>query len=139
MLTSRRYFLASLALPLVAPLVAASLVFVTASELAAGFAAIFLFSLLIGGVPYLIFVAGVLLWSRGRSDSAIRKLSFIAPLLFVLVTAAISPVALLFGLPLREIPVFIAAFAFYALIFGYLYVFIVNSVYEVFLARHPET
>lgn len=135
MLTGRRYFLASLALPLVVPLIVASLAYVTSSELAAGFAVVFMFSLILGGIPYLIFIVGVLLWSRTRSLEAIRKLSYIAPLLFVIVAAVLSPVPLLFGASMREVSAFLALFSLYALLFGYLYVLIVNALYEVFLAK----
>lgn len=135
MLTGRSYFLASLALPLVAPLIVASLTYMTSNEVVAGFAAIFMFSLMLGGIPYSVFVAGVLLWSRRQSLSAIRKLSYVAPFLFVIVTAALSPVALIFGIPVREVFAFIALFSLYALVFGYLYVFMVNALYEFVIAK----
>jgi hypothetical protein len=138
-MTERRYFQASLALPLVVPLVIGLGTFLTSSELIGGFAAIFIFSLVLGGIPYLVFVAGALLWSRSRPASAIRRLSYVAPLLFVIVTAVLSFMALFFGIPLREIVMFVAVFSVYALVFGYLYVFIVNFLYEVFLAKQSDT
>lgn len=137
-LTGRRYFLASLALPVGVPVVVGALAALTSSELMAGFAAIFLFSLVLGGIPYLFFAAGVILWSRKRSLAAIRRLSFIAPLLFVVLICTLSPLALPFGASIHEIAGFLLMFSFYALIFGYLYVFIVNCGYEFFLAKRAE-
>jgi hypothetical protein len=138
-LTERRYFQASLALPLVVPLFMGLVAFLSPSEVLDGFAAIFLFSLVLGGIPYLLFVVGILIWSRCQSVSAIRRLSYFAPLLYVMATAGLGLIALFFGASIQEVAGFVAIFSVYALLFGYLYVFIVNFVYELCFGKRFDT
>ncbi len=138
MLTARRYFQASLALPLVVPSVLGGAAFLTKIEAIDGFAIAFMFSLMLGGIPYLIFAFVVLFWSRHWSVSAIQRLSYLAPVLFVVTTSVLSLVALFFSASLREILWFDALFAFFGLIFGYLYVFIINLLYEVFYGEQSD-
>jgi 4-amino-4-deoxy-L-arabinose transferase-like glycosyltransferase len=109
------------------------------NDLINGFTAIFLLSLMLGGVPYLLFVAGILFWSRRQPVEAIRRLSYFAPVIFMLATAVLSLVAVFFGVSLREIGLFIAAFAIYTLLFGYLYVFIANFLYEILFDKPSDT
>lgn len=137
-LTDRHYFQASLVLPLVVPLVLALTAFLTSSQVIDGFAAVFMFSLMLGGIPYLIFAAGVLIWSRSRPASAIRRLSYFAPVLLVIGTDLLSLMALFFGISPREVLAFVVIFSSYALIFGYLYVFIINFLYEAFFGRQSD-
>lgn len=109
------------------------------NEVINGFAAIFLFSLVLGGIPYLLFVAGVLFWSPRQPVEAIRRLSYFAPVLFMLATAVLSLVAVFFGVSLREVGLFVAVFSVYTLLFGYLYVFIVNFLYEILFGKPSDT
>gem|GEM_PF-6266808 len=111
----------------------------TSSEVVDVFAAIFLLSLAFGGLPYLLFVTAILFWSRNKSVRAIRRLSYFSPLLFVLATAALSLAAIPFGIALREIFLFIVIFSVYALLFGYLYVFVINYLYEIFFGKRSNT
>ncbi len=48
------------------------------------------FSLVIGGLPYLVFVVAVVLWSRGKNARAIYRLSFVAPFLFAAILVALG-------------------------------------------------
>ena len=139
MLTDRRYFQATLVLPLAVPLIMGAVALLTSSELIDGFSTIFLFSLVLGGIPYLLFAAAILFWSRRQSVSDIRRLSYFAPFLFVLATAGLSLIALFFGTSPQEVTGFVMLFSAYALLFGYLYVFIVNFLYEVLFGRHSDT
>ncbi len=139
MLTERRFLQSSLVLPLAVPLIIGLIGQLTSSEVVDGVAAIFLFSLALGGLPYLLFIAAILFWSRNKPVRAIRRLSYFAPVLFVLATSVLSLAAIPFGVTLREIFMFIVIFAVYSLLFGYLYVFIINYLYEVFFAEHTDT
>ena len=138
-LTERRFLQLSLVLPLAVPLAIGLMARLTSSEVVDVFAAIFLLSLAFGGLPYLLFVTAILFWSRNKSVRAIRRLSYFSPLLFVLATAALSLAAIPFGIALREIFLFIVIFSVYALLFGYLYVFVINYLYEIFFGKRSNT
>jgi hypothetical protein len=45
-------------------------------------------SLLIGGIPYLLFAGGFVLWARGRSDREVRRGILLAPLVYAPVLMA---------------------------------------------------
>lgn len=111
----------------------------TSSEVVDGFAAIFLLSLALGGLPYLFFITAILFWSRNKSVRAIRRLSWFSPVLFVLATAALSLAAIPFGATFREVFLFVIIFSVYALVFGYLYVFVINYLYEIFFGKRSTT
>ena len=75
------YFRLALLLPLVAPLVVAPLALL-APDVFGPPALVLGASLAFGGVPYTLFAACVLLWSRGRSADRLRGLARWAPVLF---------------------------------------------------------
>ena len=139
MLTERRFLQLSLVLPLAVPLAIGLMARLTSSEVVDVFAAIFLLSLAFGGLPYLLFVTAILFWSRNKSVRAIRRLSYFAPVLFALATAALRLAAIPFGIALREIFLFVVIFSVYALLFGYLYVFVINYLYEIFFGKRSNT
>jgi len=76
----------SLALPIVVPaicyLVKPEDLFEASSQVAKILEA-FVFSGLIGGIPYLIFVAAFLIWMRKRDLGQIRKVLFLSPLILI--------------------------------------------------------
>ncbi|HEX2091880.1 MAG TPA: hypothetical protein VHG28_05725 [Longimicrobiaceae bacterium] len=83
-MSTRRYYQASLSLPLLVPL-AAALVGAVAPERSgvADVASILVFSGIYGGLPYVVLAAGLLRWWRGRGDREIRTSIHLAPLLML--------------------------------------------------------
>ena len=63
------YYRLSLAVPLILPLIVWPL----------------LFSLQYGGVPYLLFVGGLLYWMRGKSEEQVERAASFAPLLMAII------------------------------------------------------
>jgi hypothetical protein len=139
-LTEIRYYRWSLALPLAVPMAA----FVW-GRVGFGGDVVVLFlvsSLLVGGIPYGLLVAGVLVWSRNRPAEALRRLSYLMPLFM----AALS-VALFVGIALvdSQRPSFgedsinavgaIGPYVAIILVLGYAYVIVVNSIASILRAR----
>ncbi len=122
------YFRLSLAVPLLVPVLAVALTLLNqivsgsseATEITR-WTAFLVFSLIIGGLPYLVFVAAVVLWSRGKSARAIHRLSFVSPPLF----AAASPYA--FDAALTSA----SYYAAFCLGLGYVYVALIHGAYAV--------
>ena len=138
LLTERRYLLASLLIPLILPLLLGLAAKLTGNELLTGFAAIFLLSLAFGGIPYLIFGAGVLIWSRDRSTDRVRRISYWSPLLFLLGLSVLDFFFLILGGDLHEFLGFLLLSSVYVLLFGYLYVFLVNFGFEMLFGKESD-
>jgi hypothetical protein len=82
-MTTRTYYRAALLLPLVVPgLFAVGLLLEDKPPLLLGIWVYLFGSLLIGGFPYVLFAAGFLFWSRGRSDAQLRRAVLLAPLVY---------------------------------------------------------
>lgn len=78
------YYRGALLLPLVVPALFSALLLL-GDRLPPGLAGItFLlyWSLLIGGIPYLVFAGGFLLWARGRSEREVRRGILLSPLVY---------------------------------------------------------
>ena len=135
-----RYYRWSLGLPLAVPVAA----FVW-GRVGFGGDVVVLFlvsSLLVGGIPYGLLVAGVLVWSRNRPAEAFRRLSYLMPLFM----AALS-VALFVGIALvdSQRPSFgedsinavgaIGPYVAIIFVLGYAYVIVVNSIASILRAR----
>lgn len=104
------------------------------------------YSVIIGGIPYVFFMVGLLVWSRGKSDTQIHRMFWFSPLLF-------TPVFWLFAFiagtlfndgnpdPQRFIG-FSSAFIFFSgciLVLGYIYVIFVSAIYYLFKeSRKPS-
>lgn len=122
---AKSYFQLSLLMPLVLPL----LLYVAGVASFQGWGAVALivvYSLLLGGVPYVIFLAGALAWLRGRDARAARRLTLAAPPIFASVfTGCAMLLVLIQILQLGEIRVgtsFVVAGCVIGLILGYAYV-----------------
>ncbi len=130
------YFLASLLLPVIVPL---SILPIAFNNL---LTALLIFSLWFGGVPYLIMSFGVIIWAKNKNETQLRKLSYVLPLLFVLVMVIVYLLFILYvqGLDfnMTEFVQIIIAFAGYAVAIGYFYVIVVNIIYELVLSKNEE-
>lgn len=137
-----RFFRWSFALPLVVPLVALPLGLLSqvvagtneATELSRW--SIFLsYSLGIGSVPYVVFAAAVLLWSRRWSAGAIRTFTLVAPPLFAAVFFVLwVPFVLLTDASPHALGAALTSGAYYAALcmgVGYAYVLLVHGLYGV--------
>ncbi len=136
------YFRLSLAVPLLVPVLAVALTLLNqivsgsseATEITR-WTAFLVFSLLIGGLPYLVFVAAVVLWSRGKSARAIHRLSFVSPPLFaaVFVTLWVPFVLIADSSPYAFDAALTSAsyYAAFCLGLGYVYVALIHGAYAV--------
>lgn len=80
----RTFYRVALVLPLVAPLLLwAALYAWPMSDADSTIVVTFLYSLMIGGLPYLVFAAGFARWMRDKSPAVIRRGTLWAPLLFM--------------------------------------------------------
>ena len=90
-MTLQNYYRWALLLPLVVPAVFSLLALVPEPRVpqAVGALLMFLFySLLIGGIPYVLFALGFLVWSRGRDARSVRKAIYVSPLTYAGVLSA---------------------------------------------------
>lgn len=122
-MTQKTYYLFALTMPLWLPLAVFPL-WRSQSFLGLG---VYLFcSLIYGGVPYVVFLIGVLVWARNKTGAAIQRTTVFLPVLFALW----QPIALLIFSILegssRELNVapFFLLFALFAFVIGYAYVVI---------------
>lgn len=94
----RSYYRRALVLPLLLPALTLPLVLLEVRVPdGLGLAAFLLYwSLLIGGIPYVLFAAGFLLWSRGRSDGEVRRAILLSPMVYaaVLMVCAVGFLAI---------------------------------------------
>ncbi len=132
----KKYFLATLALPVVIPV----LFGITGTENA--LVAILITSLVFGGIPYLVLCAFVIVWARNRDEKQIRKLSYIVPLIFAAIFFVFLYAWMMIekkGFPdFTEFSQVYALFGGYCLVIGYAYILVVNFVYELTLSKHEE-
>ena len=133
-----RYFRLSFLLPLLLPLLAAPFVRMGHGWLAG--VAVFLWaSLLIGGIPYIFFMAGVFYWMRNKDYRTVQRMTFIAPFIFgfVFVFGAVFILAPLQLLTLGQVRVEgsgVGLIFIFILIFGYFYVILTNAGF--YLLKH---
>jgi len=139
---AKRYFQISLFLPLIVPSVCGLIVLVTGKwgsmmdgSLVYELMGVLWFSLLYGGGPYLVFLAGALIWSRHETVERIQGFTFVAPLIYALILGAS---VILFCLITVDADGMSDAFPFglFGIVFGYLYVIPVNALYG--LLKHME-
>jgi tetratricopeptide (TPR) repeat protein len=130
MINARRYFLKSFSLPIFSPLLAVLILRPGYS----GWQLLVLVlwgSLIIGGIPYLLFIVGLLHWARNKDFRAIRRVTYVAPLLFILVfvycVAALIPFQVLTIGEVRVEAYWVQLSCIFILIFGYFYVLLTNA------------
>src|SRR6267142_1989991 len=133
---AKRYFQFSLLLPLILP---AMVLLLFESSLRRGSVVfILIFSLYLGGLPYLLFVIGLFFWMRGKDVRQIQRMTFIAPLLFagffvICVIAAIPIQFLMIGEVRIEAEVVLQC-CVVILALGYAYVLVANVGYAILRA-----
>ncbi|HEU4881576.1 MAG TPA: hypothetical protein VFT45_05005 [Longimicrobium sp.] len=79
-------------------------------------------SVLIGGVPYVLFAIGFLLWMRGASDARIRRGILLSPLVYTGVMLLCLTLFLLIDGTFSNSSDSMGMFVGFALLFGYGYV-----------------
>ena len=100
-----------------------------------GLLVVVMFSLLIGGIPYLIFLVGFFVWMRGKTADQIRMATWLAPVICTGVFAACAFIVILLqalSSAGTRVDGDIAGYAVFVIAFGYGYVLIVNVGYFLF-------
>lgn len=135
-MTARRAYQLSLALPIIFPLLAVAPVYLGKPflpEILFSFFTIIFVSGFFGGLPYLIVVAGLLLWAPDHSTISFRKAILLTPLLLILIHVVLLLVLIIWQLFKREpsdseINFALGLMAIFAgcdLLFGYIYILLV--------------
>ena len=87
-------------------------------------------------MPYIIFGLVILLWSINKTEADLRKLSYFAPLIFLLLLLAVGFIfSFVTGEELEKTVKIALLFSMYVIIIGYFYVIVVNLGYELFFSR----
>jgi len=131
----KRYYLSALSLPILIPIV-----FMLFPDFSA--TPLLIFSLVFGGVAYLVFVIGVLYFGRQKDGDWYRRLSYFAPIIYapiqsftVLIWFWVEGAQDIFSMQGMSV---ISLFMFWSIIIGYLYVSIITIVYELFVNRNVQ-
>jgi hypothetical protein len=135
-MTPRRYFQVSVLLPVLVQVPIMLLLGRTSQFIALAY--LLYYSTIIGGLPYLLFFIGVLVWTRGQDWRTIQRMTFISPVLFAaffLVCAVVVITIQYFMLgkvrvEANELP----GFCFVFLMIGYVYVLLINAGYFILRA-----
>ncbi len=129
----KRYFQVSLFLPLIVPLIV--LLLFEPSFAYGRVVLILIFSLYLGGVPYLLFLIGLFFWMRRKDARDIQRMTFISPLLFagffVLCAVAVVPIQYLMIGQVRIEADVVFQCSVVILVLGYSYVLVVNAGYVI--------
>ncbi|HEY6000830.1 MAG TPA: hypothetical protein VI078_16205 [bacterium] len=124
------YYRITLALPL---LVSAVVYLLGKSALFPAIADIVWFSMVIGGMPYLLLAAVMFFWIAGKPEKTVHQVIYLSPFFMVLLLALAVPVFLpsLRGASAaqRTLVDSVARHSIFTLVLGYLYVAAVQSVY----------
>lgn len=144
-MSARSYFRWSFALPLVLPIVlflvglmSQALAGTNEATLATRLSVLLGASLVIGGIPYVLFLIGVLIWSKNQSGAQLRRFTLIAPAAFsALFVVLWIPYAILSARDWEyTMDAAFTSAGYYALLclgFGYFYVLVVHLAYHVML------
>ncbi|WP_420129349.1 hypothetical protein [Longimicrobium sp.] len=117
----KTYYRWALLLPLLVPALAWLLQGLLPGS-AAAMAYLLFMSVVIGGVPYLLFAIGFLLWMRGASDARVHRGILLAPLTYTVVLVICLTLFLLVDGTLSNSSDSLGTFVGFALVFGYGYV-----------------
>lgn len=100
----------------------------------AGF--ILFFSLILGGVPFILFLIGAFVWMRDKDGEQLRQMTFIAPIIFMAVLFGCSLVFGIVGAFIAGDPSYAAGgggtgliLSIFAFFIGYAYVGAVNLLF----------
>lgn len=88
-MTLRNYYRIALLLPVAIPAALSPLMLLDGGPLLLRGLLVYLYgSLLIGGIPYVLFALGFLLWMRGKPDAQVRRAVLVSPLVYTAVLVA---------------------------------------------------
>jgi len=125
-----RYYRVTLALPL---LVSAVVYVLGRSAVVPAIPDIVWFSMILGGVPYLLLASVMFFWVKGKSEKAIHAVIYMSPFIMVVLLAIAVPVLLptlrKASAADRGVVDAIVRHGLFTLALGYLYVAAVQSVY----------
>jgi hypothetical protein len=119
----KSYYRWALALPLLLPALATPLLMADRVPGVLGAVVMYLFwSMLVGGIPYLLFATGFLLWMRRAPERRVRTAVLLSPLLYTPLLLAYLVTFLLVDGTLRSGGDTLGMFAAFGVSFGYVYV-----------------
>jgi hypothetical protein len=119
----KNYYRWALLLPLAVPALASLLLLVEPRSPGLGLVLMYLFwSLLIGGVPYLLFAAGFVVWMRRAPEHRLRAGILLSPLIYAAVLLVCFTLFLVVDGTLVNSVEFLGTLAIFAVLFGYAYV-----------------
>ncbi len=94
---------------------------------------ILVYSLLIGGIPYLVFLFAVLFWFRYSDATALGLFSLVAPLVYAMFFLVLwAPVVLILDratISLDQVFTLVAVYGAFCLGLGYVYVLLAHAAY----------
>lgn len=119
----KSYYRWALVLPLLLPALASPLALLNPLPPLLAVLTMYLFwSVLIGGVPYLLFAIGFLLWTRGASEKRVRAGILLSPLVYTAVLMVCFTALLLLDGNASGNGDSLRIFGVFGLLFGYAYV-----------------
>ena len=118
----RSYYRWALALPLLVPALAWLLALVEPGDVVRAALLLLYWSVVIGGVPYLLFAAGFLLWMRRVPEDRLRRGILLAPLVYTPVLLVCFTLFLAVDGALASSSDSLGAITVVSLCFGYAYV-----------------
>jgi hypothetical protein len=136
-----RAYKLSLLLPIIVPILLAPALFFIRSlgESGATVLMTILFSLVYGGIPYLILVGILLFWMRGKDEKQIRRALLLSPLLMLVIFQVYAGLWIAFlSEATPKINQFMGSLIIlspFVLLFGYIYVGIAFGIIELWKKR----
>jgi hypothetical protein len=127
---AKRYFQLSFLGPILVPLML--LPFRSTDSYLGFLAHLMTISLLFGGIPYVLTLGVLYFICRGRNDHQIQVITFITPLLFIVILTCCYLILAIFRNSTENTKITISSmpiFWFFSLIIGYGYVLVVNIIY----------
>jgi hypothetical protein len=107
-------------------------------------ALILFFSVYLGGIPYLLMLAGLFVWMRGKTAASVQRMTYFLPLLYIPVFSGCTAIFIFFKRllnpssgPYLEIDLqhpfaFILLCDLFILVVGFCYVVAMNTLFQLF-------
>lgn len=119
----KSYYRWALALPVLVPALAAPLMLLNPRAEALRMVLFFLYwSVVLGGIPYVLFATGFLLWMRRAPEARVRVAILLSPLVYTAVLLACFALLLLADGAIRSSLDGMGLIALFGVLIGYLYV-----------------
>lgn len=123
----KSYYRWALALPLLVPALGAPLALLEPQGAVGVVLFLLYWSVVIGGVPYLLFAGGFLLWMRRVPEQRVRRGILLAPLAYTAVLLVCFALFLVVDGTLANSSDSLGTIAVFSLFFGYLYVSVAEA------------